>query len=149
MVQFKRLEKWFAHVREALPSATFDIETNATIVPSDSFDAYVARYVCSPKLSNSEVAEEGRIVPKAMRYFSANERAVFKFVIGTEKDLLEVHALEENYGVAASRIFLMPLGTTDHETKLHHAWISELCLQYGYRFSPRLHLSLYGDGRGV
>ena len=126
MVQFKRLEKWFAHVREALPSATFDIETNATIVPSDSFDAYVARYVCSPKLSNSEVAEEDRIVPKAMRYFSANERAVFKFVIGTEKDLLEVHALEENYGVAASRIFLMPLGTTDHETKLHHAWISEL-----------------------
>ena len=149
MVQFKRLEKWFAHVREARPGATFDIETNATIVPSDAFDAYITRYVCSPKLSNSKVAEEDRIVPKAMDYFAANERAVFKFVIGTEKDLEEVHALAESYGIKASRIFLMPLGTTDHETKLHHAWISELCLKHGYRFSPRLHLSLYGDGRGV
>ena len=148
-MQWSSSEKWFAHIREARPEATFDIETNATIVPSDAFDAYIARYVCSPKLSNSKVAEEDRIVPKAMDFFAANERAVFKFVIGTEKDLEEVHALAKSYGIKASRIFLMPLGTTDYETKLHHAWISELCLKHGYRFSPRLHLSLYGDGRGV
>ena len=49
MVQFRL--KWFAHIRSAT-EATFDIETNATIVPSDAFDAYIARYVCSPKLSN-------------------------------------------------------------------------------------------------
>ena len=62
-----------------------------------------------------------------MRYFAANERAVFKFVIGTEKDLDEVHALEKDYGIAASRIFLMPLGTTDHETKPSRLDL-ELCL---------------------
>ena len=149
MVQQKRLEKWFGYQRGLQPSAVFDIETNATIVPTTTFDSFVALYVCSPKLSNSGVIEAERIVPDAMTYFAAHPRAVFKFVVDTDKDLAEIRELQDVYAIESSRIYLMPLGADNQTAKKRHGWLSERCLELGYHFSPRLHLMLYGDGRGV
>jgi 7-carboxy-7-deazaguanine synthase len=28
-------------------------------------------------------------------------------------------------------------------------WLAEICKESGYRFSPRLHVDLWGDRRGV
>jgi 7-carboxy-7-deazaguanine synthase len=28
-------------------------------------------------------------------------------------------------------------------------WLTEICKRYGFRFSPRLHVDLYGNRRGV
>ena len=149
MVQQKRLEKWFAHHRERQPASRFDIETNATIVPTPAFDNFIALYVCSPKLANSGVAKSERIIPEAMRYFVQHERSVFKFVVESEADLSEIQELQAEFTIASSRIFLMPLGT-DHATATsRHHWLAEQCLKFDYRFSPRLHLMLYGDRRGV
>ena len=149
MVQQKRLAKWFEHHCKEDPTATFDIETNATIIPISTFDPFIALYVCSPKLSNAGIVESERIVPEAMRYFASHSRAVFKFVVDSEQDLNEVKALQEDFSIDSARVYLMPLGTTDEVTRARHGWLSQRCLDEGYHFSPRLHLMLYGDGRGV
>jgi 7-carboxy-7-deazaguanine synthase len=43
----------------------------------------------------------------------------------------------------------MPLGTTQDELAERGAWLAELCKSYGYRFTPRLHIDLYGNRRGT
>jgi 7-carboxy-7-deazaguanine synthase len=43
----------------------------------------------------------------------------------------------------------MPEGTTRDALRERGLWIAELCKRFGYRFSPRLHVDLWGDKRGV
>ena len=58
-----------------------------------------------------------------------------------------------NDGIVATynpqRVVLMPEGTDAEVLRERAAWIVELCKQEGYRFSPRLHIDLYGNRRGV
>jgi 7-carboxy-7-deazaguanine synthase len=49
----------------------------------------------------------------------------------------------------ASRIMLMPEGVTREIVAARGIWLAELCKQHGYRYSPRLHIDLWGDKRGV
>ena len=43
----------------------------------------------------------------------------------------------------------MPEGIDGPTLEQRSAWLVELCKQYGYRFTPRLHILLYGQRRGV
>ncbi len=43
----------------------------------------------------------------------------------------------------------MPEGIAADVLERRGAWIAEICKQRGYRFSPRLHIHLYGNKRGV
>ena len=47
------------------------------------------------------------------------------------------------------RILLMPEGVTHAVIAERGIWLAELCKQNGYRYSPRLHVDLWGDKRGV
>ena len=44
---------------------------------------------------------------------------------------------------------LMPVGGTKEEYEKNCAWVYELCSQYNFRFSPRLHLNLFGNAVGT
>jgi len=44
---------------------------------------------------------------------------------------------------------LMPEGTTREAVRERGRWIAEACKSSGYRYSPRLHVDLWGDRRGV
>jgi 7-carboxy-7-deazaguanine synthase len=43
----------------------------------------------------------------------------------------------------------MPEGVAAETLDERAAWITEICKQFGFRFSPRLHVQLYGNRRGV
>jgi 7-carboxy-7-deazaguanine synthase len=43
----------------------------------------------------------------------------------------------------------MPEGRTAAEVAARVALVGRLCLDHGLRYSPRLHLELFGPGRGV
>jgi len=149
MVQQRRLGRWFQYLRSSMPDAQFEIETNATIKPSSEFDDLTALYVCSPKLKNSQVARKQRIVDSAMSFFAQSEKAYFKFVVDQDEDFEEINELLQAYRIPAARVYLMPLGTSALESQSKHGWLAQKCLDMGFNFSPRLHLSLFGDGRGV
>jgi 7-carboxy-7-deazaguanine synthase len=44
---------------------------------------------------------------------------------------------------------LMPEGLTDDAVRSHAALVVEACKRHGFRFSPRLHVLLWGARRGV
>jgi 7-carboxy-7-deazaguanine synthase len=60
-----------------------------------------------------------------------------------------VRALVAALNADRERVFLMPEGTDPDVLRKRGAWLAELCKEEGYRFSPRLHIELWGNRRGV
>ena len=110
----------------------------------------------SPKLSNS--TPEGawaaqhdrlRIQPSVLRDLMARYEHQLKFVIASADDLPEVRALLADLGARCERVILMPEGTDRETLRERSLWLAEICKEEGFRFSPRLHVDLYGNRRGV
>jgi 7-carboxy-7-deazaguanine synthase len=110
----------------------------------------------SPKLSNSTPEgvfraqhERLRVQPETLRRLMASYDYQLKFVIARSEDVEEVRELVSQLNAPPDKVILMPEGTTAAVLNERAAWIAELCKQHGYRFSPRLHIHLYGHQRGV
>ncbi|HYW43980.1 MAG TPA: 7-carboxy-7-deazaguanine synthase QueE [Bryobacteraceae bacterium] len=110
----------------------------------------------SPKLANS--APEGpwraqherlRIQPEVLRQLMERYDYQLKFVIEKPQDLEEVRALVEALGAGRNRVILMPEGTDREALRGRAAWLAEICKEEGFRFSPRLHVELWGNRRGT
>ena len=89
-----------------------------------------------------------RLIPDSLRWFTASDVALFKFVISQREEVLEVEEIVTQYGISPSRVILMPQGTTPTELRERSPWITDECVRAGYRFSTRLHIILWGDERG-
>jgi 7-carboxy-7-deazaguanine synthase len=73
-----------------------------------------------------------------------------KFVVQDADDVNEVLQLLDDIGpVARERVLLMPEGRTAHEVAARAPLVAGLCVDHGFRYTPRLHLDLFGGGRGV
>jgi 7-carboxy-7-deazaguanine synthase len=110
----------------------------------------------SPKLSNSTPSgvfraqhERLRIQPEILRRLMALCDYQLKFVIAQEADIAGMQELVEDIGAPAEKVILMPEGIDAATLNARGAWLAELCKQYGYRFSPRLHVLLWGNKRGI
>jgi 7-carboxy-7-deazaguanine synthase len=110
----------------------------------------------SPKLSNSTPEgvfrsqhERLRIQPEVLKHLTSGYDYQLKFVIAEEADLAEAQEVIEAIGVPAGKVILMPEGIRVEVLNERGAWVAELCKQFGYRFSPRLHVHLYGNERGT
>ena len=130
------------------------IETNATL-----FAAVPAHLISmSPKLRNSNPStdnrffkrhERGRIRPDVIRKFLDQYPCQVKFVVDTPEDLAEIQALQTEVNIPAETILLMPQGTTPAMLRQKQEWLVDLCKENGYRYSPRVHVDIWGDKRGV
>ena len=72
-----------------------------------------------------------------------------KFVVSSPADLHEIRAILAETHADRSRVLLMPEGRTPAITQERALWIADICKAEGFRFSPRLHVDLWGDKRGV
>ena len=130
------------------------IETNGTLFEKVEADLLSI----SPKLENSNPSEfnhhfkqhqRNRINQLVLRQFLDYYSCQLKFVVETERDLFEIHQLEREMQIPASIIVLMPQGITNNQIQEKQNWIVETCKKYGYRYSPRLHVDIWGDTRGT
>jgi 7-carboxy-7-deazaguanine synthase len=64
-------------------------------------------------------------------------------------DVAEILALVVRLGVERERVLLMPEGRSAAEVGARAPVVARLCLEHGFRYSPRLHLELFGNIRGV
>jgi len=127
-----------------------ETETNATILPKGKFNRFITHYTCSPKLSNSGMPRERRYREKVLEFFSVNSKAVFKFVIERREDTKEVlRDFVLKFNLSPSKVYLMPESTNNMELNEKSPWLVEVCKQYGFNFSSRLHLSIWDQATGV
>lgn len=151
------------HLRDLVPflveqhGLDVEIETNGTLFPF-GIEAWCSKngigvhFNVSPKLANSVQSETRRLVPDVLAYFSRQleHASVFKFVVNSEADLDQAHALVQAYDVDRQRVWLMPEGTeAEHLAKAAYERVIPWCIQYGYRYSHRLHVAIWGNRRGV
>ena len=136
------------------------IETAGTI-PPDGVACDLASI--SPKLSNStpgeaeagqawkERHERTRLQPEVLRAWCACYDYQLKFVISGEADLQEAEQVVASIGlpIPPEKVLLMPEGTSAEAIRSRNALLVECCKTKGYRYSPRLHIDLFGNKRGT
>ena len=125
-----------------------EVETNGTVAPIPEMERDIDQWNVSPKLSTSGNRLERRLVPSSLESFSRIPHAYFKFVVVEPHDIEEVCELAERYQIPPQRVILLPEGQELKVLRSRNSWVSEACVKYGFRFSTRLHILLWGDERG-
>ena len=129
------------------------VETAGTLAPE--FDCHLLSV--SPKTSNSDPEGSFRArhrdlranLAPLQRLLACHPEHQLKFVVRGEGDVGEILAMVDLLGVIRDRVLLMPEGRTAAEVGARAPAVARLCLQHGLRYTPRLHLELFGPGRGV
>ena len=115
----------------------------------------------SPKLANSDpgphrnaaVREDHvarRLAPDVLTRLLTSYACQLKFVVADPSDVAEVDRLLTMLPpVAPTSVLLMPLGTRAADVQERARWVAELCKARGWRYTPRLHIDLWGDTRGT
>lgn len=134
---------------------TITIETAGTVfrdLPCDLMSI-------SPKLSNSTPPEESgwrdrhedvrRNVEALSRLISRYPHQL-KFVVSSAQDVGEIDALLDQLPpVDVSRVLLMAEGVSSEVQHMRQRELVDLCIQRGWRLTPRLHIDLFGNTRGT
>lgn len=149
MIQQPALTDLMAVLREKSTHYRFEVETNGTLLPSEAFDAAIDQYNVSPKLENSGNGRKLRERPAAYRFFAASPKANFKFVVADPADLEEVLGLIDRFGIAPEKVWLMPEGSTRQTLARRRKWLVDICKDYGFRYTDRLHVQIWGSKKGV
>jgi len=114
----------------------------------------------SPKLENSTPHDrEGgkwaaqherlRYQPEVLKRLMSEYDYQLKFVVASPEDMKEIATMLEDIQADRSRVVLMPEGTTPEAIREREPWLTEICKREAFRYSPRLHIDLWGNRRGV
>ncbi|MBI4916291.1 MAG: 7-carboxy-7-deazaguanine synthase QueE [Acidobacteria bacterium] len=129
------------------------IETAGTLAPELTCHLLSV----SPKAANSDPAGAWRERHRRIRaergplaaLLARHPEHQVKFVVRGRGDLPEILALVGQLAIDRGRVLLMPEGATREEIGARGAEVARMCLDAGFRYSPRLHVDLFGGGRGV
>jgi 7-carboxy-7-deazaguanine synthase len=142
------------------------VETNGTIFR----DAAIDLASVSPKLASStpmpendpkgdgeweERHEERRIDVETLGCLVDAYDIQMKFVVTDEADLEEIEGLVSEVRSTATEplsdtdVLLMPEGATREQLDASRDRVAELAMEYGYRYTPRLHVDLWNDAPGT
>jgi 7-carboxy-7-deazaguanine synthase len=137
------------------------IETAGTVLPT-GIECDLASL--SPKLAHStplpgegdeawrQKHEHTRWQPEVLRAWLAGPWAVqLKFVVATEQDITEVLTCLKELAPDFPReqVLLMPEGTQAAVIASRYPMLITACKEHGFRYSPRLHIDLFGNKRGT
>jgi 7-carboxy-7-deazaguanine synthase len=138
------------------------VETNGTI----HRDAPIDLASISPKLASSTPTaekdpqgagewadrhEDRRIDLDALGALVDDYDAQLKFVVTGPEDMPEIESLLADVSEVASShildsdVLLMPEGTTRDELDARRNEVADLAMEYGYRYTSRLHVDLWND----
>ena len=148
LLQQKELASLAARLKRQRPQPNLELETNCTIRPSAELDSFIDQYNVSPKLANSGIQDEDRIVGPVLRFFASTSKANFKFVINDPNDITEVRDLQRRFDIPTESVFLMAQARDRKELTERNTWLARACRDLGYRMSDRLQVQLFGAERG-
>ena len=114
----------------------------------------------SPKLANSTPHDRDggrwaaqherlRYQPEVLKGLIRRYPYQLKFVIADPADIAEVRIIVDQIRATNERVLLMPEGIDPTVLAERGRWLVEICKREGFRFSPRLHIELWGNRRAV
>jgi 7-carboxy-7-deazaguanine synthase len=152
-------------IAPGMPAFTEALRAQGLHITIETAGTVDAPVVCdlmsiSPKLSNSVPHgieggrwaarhEKLRLQPDVLKRLIGRYPFQLKFVVAAPGDLTEIQEIIRATGVPNSEVILMPEGTDPQTLAERSRWVVEICKEKGFRFSPRLHIDLWGQKRGV
>ena len=134
---------------------TAEVESNATRIPHLETKGFLKSHYqlmqwnLSPKFENAGE----KINEKSMHHWGhlcqTQKNIYFKFVIRKQEyqeDLNIILDLQKKFDLPASQIILMAEGVTQ-ESQLNNIWLHDICLKYQFRYTPRMHILIFGNQR--
>ncbi len=138
------------------------LDLHITIETAGTVSANVACDLMSisPKLANSTPWERDqgrwarqhdrlRLQWDVLRGLMDSYEYQLKFVVARPEDLAEIRTVIGETEADPLKVVLMPEGTEPGVLRERSRWLAEIAKQEGFRLSPRLHIDLYGNRRGV
>ena len=150
------LQREIGVLTRALASEGFHItvETAGTLAPDFVCDLLSV----SPKTANSDPKGRWRDRHRRLRADVGPLRMLIqrfgefqlKFVVRESGDVRDIRRFMEKLPpVQSNRVLLMAEGRTSAEVARISPTVAALCVEHGFRYTPRLHLDLFGGRRGV
>jgi 7-carboxy-7-deazaguanine synthase len=149
-------------IEELTEELTSRLHQHITVETAGTVDANVRCDLMSisPKLANStpHTRDDGRWAgqherlryqPEILRRLIQLYPYQLKFVISDPGDLQQVNAIVSDIGAARSRVLLMPEGVDAAVLAERGRWLADIAKREGFRMTPRLHIDLWGNRRGV
>lgn len=127
-----------------------EVETSGYIPPSVALVDAVDQWNVSPKLASAAIAPEKQ--PASLDWLRRVKEPYLKFVLHKPEEIAEVDALLERYGLSdfpPERVVISPGGKKYEHMEKRLLPLAEAALARGFRFTPRLHVLLWSDKRGV
>ena len=127
-----------------------EVETAGHVQPSEEVLEMVDQWNVSPKLKSARISEEKR--PRTLDWLRQAKEPYLKFVVHHADELDEVEAVLEKYGFCnfpRSRVIISPGGNTREQMEHRLFALAEASMERGFRFTPRLHVMMWGAKRGV
>lgn len=129
-------------------------ETNGTIkIDFDKFEFYKnCTFAISVKLSPSGENKAKRINKAALKAIKTNAKESFyKFVINEEavKSGLAQNEIFEILEICDNDVFCMPQGYDKISLEKNAKSVVEFCIKFGFNYTDRVHIRLWGDKDGV
>ena len=128
------------------------IETNGTRYIQGLEKVFIS---ISPKLQSSyPTSDIERVMHvknnsflNAVRQWTRTNEYQMKFVVQDQKDIDEILTVTTQLRIHPDNIFLMPQGVNEAQFQEKRDFIVEACIKYGFRFTPRTHIHLWGNIR--
>jgi len=132
------------------------VETNGTVYRDNMNQAFMS---LSPKLKSSyaqiEGSKENNLHKTNNCFFDSIKQWIktnpyqIKFVVNKMSDLEEILKLQKDWGIDNSNIYLMPQGITREQLEDKSEWLFKMCVLTGFNYSPRTHIDIFGNKRGI
>ena len=145
LMQQDDLAELLVHLK---PEFYIEIETNGTILPNNALSTLVDQWNVSPKTKNSgnplELCEDN----ECYAFFSKQKNCYFKYVVESKDDLMEIHNLMKKHSLEKNRVLLMTQAITKEEMLEREAGVFLMSKEHDLGFSPRMHVTKWGNQRG-
>jgi organic radical activating enzyme len=155
----KFYEELLEHPRmKDLKNVTFETNTTQSLRPDfrnylEHQNRFRVTWSCSPKLSVSGESWTDAIKPDIASSYSSipNSDIYFKFVVADEVDVDEVGRAVDEYRRAGINcpVYVMPVGGRSEVYELNTRKVAELAMERGWRYTPRLHVDIFGNAWGT
>ena len=155
-----KLPRLITYLQDRLQLSHLTIETNGTQELTEEFRnsfecLQEVVFSVSAKLPCSGEKWSDAIKPHSVgSYWAPHTRWIvyFKFVVDSDKDLIHVKSAMAEYKrnlYADAIVYLMPAGGTTKYYDENKEKICRLCMEKGFRYSPRLQIDLFGNQWGT
>jgi queuosine biosynthesis protein QueC len=125
-----------------------EVETNGTIVPSKDMQSIIHQWNVSPKTTNSGNPAMLTEIPEAYEVFRRMPNSFFKYVVNGSADIDEIENLIMKYHLPRNHVILMPEASTKEALASKCRVVGELAKRWGYLYSGRIHIEMWGNQRG-